>query len=263
MIIDFHTHAFIDKIAEGAIADLSAKCGEKPFYNGTLKGLTDSMEKAGVDISVVQSIATKPHQTPKINEWSYEINKLPNIIAFGSIHPDYEDWRTELHNIKAHGLKGIKFHPDYQGFFVDEDRMIPIYQEAFKLGLIVLFHAGVDIGLPKPTHCTPQRVNRVMDIFEGQKVVFAHMGAYDMWQDVEKYMAGHDFFIDSSFALSKMNREQAMNIIEKHGYNKILFGTDSPWTGQKEEIKFINEFGFSCEVKKALLGENAFNLLEL
>ena len=63
MIIDFHTHCFSDEIAAKAIPKLAREGNIKPFADGTVSNLKESMKVAGVDISVVQSIATKSKQT--------------------------------------------------------------------------------------------------------------------------------------------------------------------------------------------------------
>lgn len=262
MIIDFHTHCFPDELAPKATAVLAERAGTPKRLEGTIGDLMASMDKSGVDASVVLGIATKPSQTRRINDWSDEINN-ERIIAFGSVHPDYEDWETELERISELGLKGIKFHPDYQDFFVDEPRMFPIYEKAFELGLIVLFHAGVDIGLPPPVHCTPQRLVKVLDAFEGGHIVAAHMGGHDYWKDVQKYLAGRDIYLDTAYSMEKMGRELFLEICNTHGYDKILFATDSPWTDQSEEIARLKSYKLGQSAENAILGGNAAALLGL
>lgn len=262
MIIDFHTHCFPDELAPRATAVLAKRAGIPQRLAGTIKDLKRSMKKAGVSSSVVLGIATKPMQTVTINDWSREIND-GQIIAFGSVHPEYEDWKKELERIKEIGLKGIKLHPDYQEFFVDEQRMFPIYEKAFELGLIVVFHAGVDIGLPPPVHCTPAALRKVVDAFPGGNIVAAHMGGYDCWNDVEKYLVGRDVYFDTSYSLDKIGRETFSRIAAAHGCKRILFATDSPWTDQEEEINRLKSFGLSPEAGQAILYGNAARLLGL
>jgi len=273
LIIDIHTHAFDDRIAKNAMEILSSRSGIDYSFDGTVSGLAASMKKAGIHMSVIQPVATKPSQVTKINDWAAGVNAaskraaeaspgtLPPIISFGAIHPDYEGWREELHRIREMGLLGIKLHPDYQGFFLDEDRMVPIYQEAIRLGLILLIHSGLDIGLPEPVHCTPERIARLLPLFAGEKVIFAHMGAYQMYDDVEKYLLGSDIFIDTSFAISKMDRAQALSIIRGHGPEKVLFGTDAPWTDQSRELDYIMNLGLTPAELEAILGKNSAHLL--
>ncbi len=262
MVIDFHVHCFPDELAPRAVRALAERCGVPPRLDGTLEDIRRSMKRANIDNSVLLSIATKPLQTEKVNTWSASVNGN-GIIAFGSIHPDYEKWKEELMRIKSLGIRGIKFHPDYQLFYVDEERMFPIYELAAELGLIIIFHAGVDIGLPEPYHCTPDRLLKVIKAFPGVKVVAAHMGGFSYWDGVEKLLVGQDIYIDTSYSLGVMDDEQAKRIITNHDYRKILFATDSPWTDQEEEILKLKKLNLGTEIEDAVLGLNAVKLLEM
>jgi len=262
MVVDFHVHCFPDELAEKAIPALAKRAGIPARLNGTIDNIKKSMKEAKIDKSVVLSIATKPTQTEKINNWAAEIQD-DGIIAFGSIHPDYEGWKDELWRIKELGLKGIKLHPDYQNFFVDEERMFPIYELAFKLDLIIIFHAGVDIGLPAPFHCTPDRLLKVVKTFPQGKIVAAHMGGYKYWDDVENLLVGENLYFDTSYSLGWLDEVQAKRIINNHGFEKILFATDSPWSDQAEELSKIKNLNLGYEAESAILGGNAEKLFGL
>ncbi|KNY27412.1 amidohydrolase family protein [Pseudobacteroides cellulosolvens] len=218
------------------------------------------MKKAGVDYSVLLPIATKPSQTEVINNWAASICG-DGIIAFGSIHPDHTEWKKELKRIKDLGLKGIKLHPDYQLFYIDDKRMYPIYEYMFSLGLVLVFHAGRDIGLPEPYHCTPDRLYKLVCDFNGAKIIAAHMGSFAYWDDVEKYLVGTDIYFDTSYSLGCISDDQAKRIILNHGYEKVLFATDSPWTDQSEEIDKLRNLKLGTKAESAILGENACKLL--
>ncbi|HHU90361.1 MAG TPA: amidohydrolase family protein [Clostridiaceae bacterium] len=262
MIIDFHTHCFTDELASSAIPVLAQKANIPAFANGTVSALKESMKKYNITFSVVLNIATKPSQTETINNWAAEIQK-DSIIAFGSIHPKYKNWENELMRIKGLGLKGIKFHPEYQAFYVDDEAMYPIYEKAFELGLIVVFHAGVDLGYKPPVHCTPDRLDKLVRNFKGGTLVAAHMGGFRYWDDVEKYLVGKDIYFDTSFCLGYMTKEQKQRIIQSHGYKKIVFGSDSPWKNQGEEVQRIKALCLEKDAEEAILYNNAAELLKL
>lgn len=262
MIIDFHVHCFDDEIAGKAIAALSAAGNIPPRTDGTLAGIRRSMKKAGVDKSVIMNIATKPRQVVRINRWAMSISS-DDIIPFGTVHPGFEDWENELETIHGAGLKGIKLHPDYQEFYVDDPGVIPIYEKAAELGLVVLFHSGLDIGLPPPYHCTPERMKNVVRAVPGARLVAAHMGGYNYWDEVERCLAGENLYFDTSYCLHKMNRDQFLRIAAKHGFDKILFGTDSPWRDQSEEVKRALGTKLPEDAAGAILGGNAAMLLGL
>lgn len=262
MVIDFHVHCFADDIAQRAVESLAKTAGITPRADGTVSGIKASMKKAAVDRSVVLSIATKPQQTGRINQWAASIQDEA-IIAFGTLHPGFEDWEKEIDRMHEAGIKGIKFHPDYQQFFVDDPGMFPIYEKAAGLGMIIIFHAGVDIGLPAPYHCPPDRMRKVVRAFPDARFVAAHMGGYDQWDDVEQYLAGEDLYFDTAYSLHTIDMEQFSRIASKHGYERLLFATDSPWGDQCDEVRRIMGMKLSDTAKEAVLGRNAARLLGL
>lgn len=264
-IIDFHTHCFPEKIAGKALASLSHCSGDaRPFHAGTADSLLAQIHAAGADGAVVLNIATNPRQQESVNNFAIETNgNFPDLYAFGSVHPDCPDALDELTRIHAAGLKGVKLHPDYQHFFVDEERMLPIYEKIASLNMITVFHAGVDIGYPDPVHCTPERLAHILPAFGGAPVVAAHMGGYMCWKDVLKFLAGKAVYLDTAFSYSRMPPDWAREIVRRHGAEQILLGSDMPWSDTANEIRFVKSLGFSPEETAAVLGGNACRLLHL
>lgn len=265
MIIDFHTHTFPDKIAAKTIEKLSSVSNITPFADGTVRGLSEVMKKSDVDLSVVLPVATKPEQFKTINETAQMINReyAGRLISFGGIHPDSPDYKKELDVIKDMGLAGIKLHPDYQKVYIDDERYIRIVDYASQLGLITVVHAGVDVGYPDPVHCTPERSRNLIDAVHPEKLVLAHMGGFDMWEDVEKYLAGQDIYLDTAYTFEKMGEERFLRLVRLHGVEKVLFATDSPWCGQKESVEWIKASGLTQEEQEIIFYGNAKRLLGL
>lgn len=262
MIIDIHSHCFPDVLAARAISTLTERAGIPAYTDGTVNGLKRSMNEAGIDVCVLQHIATKPDQTVNVNRWAAEIQN-ENIICFGSIYPDFHDWKEEIKWLTHAGIKGVKFHPEYQDFYVDDEKVYPIYEALFQAGLVVLFHAGMDLGFPPPYHCPPSRLSKVLDAFPGAKIIAAHMGGYRYWDDVEKYLLGRDVYLDTSFAYNDLGPEAMKSLIKDHGTGKILFGSDSPWTEQSGEVANIKSLNLTDEEIGSILGGNAASLLSL
>ncbi len=263
MLIDFHTHAFADSLAPRAIASLSAASGGQiPRTDGTTAGLIRRMDETGVSHSVMLNIATKPKQQTRINDWAKEISS-DRITAFGSVHPDAPDVFDELERIKELGLKGVKLHPEYQNFEVDEPRMLPIYKKIASLGLITVFHAGQDIGFMPPAKASPEKLVRALPAFDGAPVVAAHFGGYIMWDDVLDQLCGLPIYFDTSFCFARIQLPLAQAIIEKHTPEKILFGTDLPWSDAAAERRLIDSFDLSASDKEKIFFRNAARLLQM
>lgn len=179
MIVDFHTHTYPDKIVSKTLELLVSRSKTKPASDGTLAGLQHSMAQSGVDISVVLPVVTAPHQVERINTVAKTVTAQftgSGVWSFGGIHPGNDNYKEILNGIKSAGLKGIKLHPDYQDAMFNDIRYKRIIGYATELGLVVVVHAGVDIGLPSVTHCTPDMVCEVLDEVQPERLVLAHMG---------------------------------------------------------------------------------------
>ncbi len=263
MLIDFHTHCFPEKIAEKAISKLSyASGGMIPMTDGTKAGLLSVMDREGVDISVVLNIATNATQQTSVNDFAASI-RSNRIIAFGSVFPDSPDVLSELERIHDMGLLGVKLHPNYQGFSADDPKMRPIYQKIAALGLITVFHAGLDYGFPPPYGGMPDKLARALPWFEGAPVVAAHLGGIGCFEEVITHLCGKNIYLDTSFSYGQLPRYYAEKIVKTHGADKILFGTDTPWHTAAQEQRLIHTLHLSEEECKLIFSENAKRLLHL
>ncbi len=262
MLIDFHTHAFPDKIAPRAIEKLAfASGGLTPYTDGTVGGLRASMAASGVDTAVVLSIATNAHQQASVNDFAAAINQGADIVAFGSVFPDAPDALDELERIKALGLKGVKLHPDYQGFNVDDPKMKPLYQKISSLGLITVFHAGLDYGFCPPYGATPDKLETALGWFESP-VVAAHWGGVNCGEAVLARLCGREnLYFDTSFGYSMMPRCIALRILERHTPARMLFGTDTPWHTAAMEWRLLDTLGLTDAERDAIASGNAKQLL--
>ncbi len=268
MIIDFHTHVFPPQIAAKTLEVLKANVynvrGETaPSYTeGTVESLKRSMAENGIDISVVMPIATKPKQTPTINTYAEEITE-GNIISFGSLHPMQEDWEEVLDDLSQRGFKGIKIHPQYQDVYVDSPEVIRIIKKAEELKMYTMFHAGADVGVATSELCTVERICRLLDHVSGKFLIAAHLGGFEMWDDVEKYLVGSEMYFDISCACSLIENEQFLRIIRNHGADKILYGSDSPWKSQSSPLEELKKLDLTQEEMDLITHKNAMKILDI
>ena len=264
MIIDFHTHCFPDALAAKALPILAKAANIPPSLDGTLAELETSMTASGIDRAVMLQIAVKTTQNKTVNNWAIErLTQNPRIIPFGSVHPLSADWSEELERLAATGVKGVKFHPEYQQVYVNDPLMFPIYDKLTELGLIAVFHAGADIGIPPPIHSRPEHFAAVIDKLPRGKTVLAHFGGWKLWDDVEHILADSHLLMDTSFCGRYMPQEKMLSLIGKHGADKFLFGSDSPWAAQTEAINDIKKLALPPADEAAILGANAAKLLAI
>lgn len=166
MIIDFHTHIFPEKIASRAIASLEQKAKMRAHVSGVEASLRASMDKSGVDLSIILPVVTNPHQFETVNRVAVETNehtKETGLLSFGGIHPDNDNYREIIQFLAGHGCKGIKVHPVYQGVAIDDIRFLRIIDCAEEYGLVTITHAGYDIGFPGEEQSLPVHICNMLD----------------------------------------------------------------------------------------------------
>lgn len=263
-IIDFHTHAFPDALAARAIPALEHEAVEagskvRAFHGGKVSDLLASMDKAGIEASVVCSIATRPEQFGSIFKWSRQIAS-ERIIPFPSFHPDDPDFAGRIRQIAQAGFKGVKFHPYYQDFYLAEDRLIPVYEALADSGLIVVMHTGYDIAFERIRRCDPRQILQVTERVPGLRLVTTHLGAWDQWDEVREMLIGKEIYMDLSFSVEYLG-QGLRDFIEAHPPGYVLFGSDSPWTGQKETLQAVMGLGLDGDTLAGVLGGNARGLL--
>lgn len=292
MLIDFHTHCFPPKVAEKAIPHLAAICGQTPLTDGTFDDTREKMRAWGVDRFLALNIATAPKQQTNVNNFAASIDKTPARVdskachdksvcrddsicrdntacrgndvcrALGSVHAAAPDALEELQRVKDLGLPGVKLHPDYQGVEMDDKTLLEVYDLCSQWGMFCVFHAGFDPVSPDVTRVIPQKALEIHKQFPRLKMVLAHMGGFARWDEVEEFLVGTGVYFDTSLAPAHMPPEQALRIIQNHGAERVLFGSDCPWGSPEEGARYIDGLPLTSAQKDRIFAENALELLK-
>lgn len=263
MKIDTHIHAYTDSLAERVVAKLSATADCPCYTDGTIKGTREMLARSGIDYGVLLPIATKPTQQTTINNWVNEV-KGGSIIPFGTVHPFAEDALDELERIKGMGFKGVKLHNDYQGVFIFDEKCQRIYKRCEELGLPVVFHMGYDPVSPVIHRAMPYDLIELSGRYPKLRLIGAHMGGNYMWEHVLRYVAGlPNVYFDTAYVAKDMDRALFAEIVKKHGTDRILFGSDLPWSDPRTEIELVESLNSPDNEKDKIFHKNAQELLEL
>jgi predicted TIM-barrel fold metal-dependent hydrolase len=276
LVIDFHIHAFADKIAARAMGELQKNLREgglddTAFSDGTYSDTEAYFRRTGFS-GVFMPIATKPSQMTICNTVAAEKNNYSagdaRFWSFGSVFPltktadERQAVLDELSRIKSLGLYGVKLHPDYQVFYPDDENVFPVYEKCAELGLPIMFHAGFDPISPKLTHATPDRLLRVIENFPKLTAIFAHMGGEDHWDEVITLLCGKNCFIDTSYCADNMDSALMERMIKMHGSKRVLFGSDFPWKTPDVIVTKLKTLNLSDGEIHNILYKNALKLLK-
>ena len=261
-VIDAHTHIYPAKIAAKAIAGTGKFYGIAPNeLDGSPDTLLREDRMGGIDLSLVCSVATTPRQVSSINRYlaSVAAEYPGQIEAIGTLHPESEDQSADVEEAVSLGLRGVKLHPDIQGFRLDDERCMEIF--ALCEGrLPVLCH----LGDTRYDYSNPARVRRVLENFPRLTLIGAHFGGWSLWRQAAEALHGCErLLVDSSSSLFALSPEEAAALVRLYGADRVLFGVDYPmWTPGEELNRFL-ALPLTEEERERVLYKNAAALYGL
>ena len=257
---DIHAHIFPPHVAEKVIAHLEGYYGFKWAGSGVFEDLISSMDEAGVARCNIFSCATKPEQVETANNYLASLQeKFPDrFTCFGTMHPEYAASGRELKRLRSLGLRGLKIHPDFQRFHIDDPKMIRIY-DLVGDSMPMLFH----VGDPYQDFSAPKRLGRVLDMMPGLKIIAAHLGGYRAWEEGKRYLVGRSLWLDTSSTVGYLPAAEARKIILAHGCSKVLWGSDYPAVRHEQAVADIRQMKLTGEQEEQIFFRNAEILLGL
>jgi predicted TIM-barrel fold metal-dependent hydrolase len=274
MLIDCHTHAFADKIADKAVKQLIDYYQIPTNFNGRLPELLKVANEAKLDAIVLLMAATRPEQVKPANDWVlklaqipapklqslFKLDQIPRIIPFGTFHPADPNWRAELQRLKMAGIKGLKLHPEFQGIDLADPGLGAFFEEA-AADFVLMVHIG-DPKISPDNFSTPKKVRNLLRNFPKLRLIAAHLGGYYFWEEALTELAGQNIYLDTSSALSYIAPDLLRRIINRHDVARILFGSDYPLTSPAAEIRLLDQLDWlSSAAKELIYGENCRHLL--
>ena len=261
-IINAHCHIYPEKIAERAVM------GIRDFYdldmslNGKVSNLIEDGSKVGVTHYLIHSVATTPKQVRSINEFiSDVVNSNPDLFTgFGTLHPDSDDIEGDFNHLISLGLKGVKLHPDFQQFALDEKRAFKLAEVIDKGNVPVLIHCG-DF---RYNYSNPEQLKPLLDKFPDLTVIGAHFAGWSIWKEATEKLAGTpNLYVDVSSSLYALSPDEAKEYIHAYGVEKVLWGTDYPMWEAESEMELFHKIGLTMDEENMILYENAAKLLGL
>ncbi len=262
-IIDAHCHIFPDKIAVKATQN-TLKFYDIPHtaYYGDVGSLLKQCEESGVSRCVVSGVATNPQQPKKLNEFLKNEEKLhpDKFIALGSLHPESPTIPEDFKHLIDLGIKGVKIHPDIQGYKADCKGYMEIYELCDNAGIPILIHTGDS----RYDNSNPNRMEKILKAYPHLQIIGAHLGGWSVWEEAcEKLCKYDNFYVDTCSSFYLISHTNAKRIINKYGTDKVIFGTDYPMWKQKDEIERILSLGFCDEDLEKIFSKNILKVLNL
>lgn len=261
MIVDTHVHVWPDRIAKAALAGNRVP-GLVARGDGTVSGLEADMDSSGVDLSCCMAIANEARHVERVNEFAAS-TRSDSRVPVGTVHVELSA-EENLASLRRNQIRVVKIHPLFQGFPLNDPRLWEIF-EALEDEFVVITHVGEGGDAYRNSLSNPGMIRDIARQFPALRLVACHFGGYRILDEAEEVLAGVDVVLETSWppSLSKLRPERVRALIQRHGAERIVFGSDWPMTSPTEEIRTIEALGLSDDDTKLVLGGTMARLLGL
>ena len=260
MIIDAHTHIFPDHQAAAALQAAARMFNVPTYGTATADNLLSRMDSCGISYAVIHMVAPTPSMVQNTNTWLINLCQ-DRFIKFGTLHPRFSKNKDEIKRLRDAGIFGVKLQPDVQHFSPDDCALTyPLYEALCLHGMTVMFHVGGEPLLSPANRSRPKMIAQIACDFPELRIVAAHLGGLNMWEEVEEVLAGlPNVWMETSLSYKFISPALAQRIIDKHGHTKIFFGTDYPFAPVDVSLAAARSVSFLSESQKQdILGKNAY-----
>ena len=235
MIIDIHNHV-----------------GIRIGRSQTGAELVEKMDRAGVDKSVIFSFVEQPD-----DEFiAREVKAFPDrLIGFSCVNPwlRKEALSTIERGVKELGLKGLKLHPLLHGTQMDNvELMGPIFEKCEELNIPIIAHSGDSV------FSLPIQFEEIAKVFPNVTLIMAHAG---FMQSVGQARRAAKRCPNIVLDMCAGTSVDIIDAVEEVGPERIVMGSDSPFTDVEVEMLKVKLAVSDPTVQKMILGENAARIL--
>jgi predicted TIM-barrel fold metal-dependent hydrolase len=119
------------------------------------------------------------------------------------------------------------------------------------------------MAFPGNTQADVERIKRVADWFKDLIIVCTHVGGWKQWDRIGCLSKCKNVYTETSLTLSEMSDEEFVKALSHFDEDRVLFGSDSPWTDQKEMLERTLKLRIPDGLKEKMLYTNAAALLKL
>jgi uncharacterized protein len=258
VIIDCHFHVWPDVIARRALAQPAGDLVR--VGDGTREGAVAAMDAAGIDRAVALGVGNTPDRVESANRFVGELQG-ERFIGFGSVHPGLSV-QENVDGLRRHGLRGTKIHPLFQGYALDDPGLLEIL-DALQGEFAAIVHVGH--GGEGSGRCTPSMLVKLVKQFPRLDLIACHFGGYRLLDEAEELIIGLPVYVDTSWppGIGSVDRGRVKRMIERHGPERVIYGSDWPMADPAADVQAICDLGLSDADTDAVLGGNLARILGL
>jgi len=260
LIIDAHAHVWPDDLAPRVLQ--RPRAGNQALFDGTVSGLLRSMDEAGIDRSICLGVAQSGKYVHRVNEFAATLN-TDRLVGFGTVHPELSA-AENLRSLRENGLAGVKIHPLYQGYGLDDPCLHDIFA-ALGSEFAFIIHAGSGEDPVANERGAPAKLRDLINRFPESRIIACHFGGYLVLDQAKQFVLGTNVHLETAWpkSLDELDPALVRELMTAHGLDRIIFGSDWPMTNPRREIAAIRALGLDPAAEAGVLGGNIARVLGL
>jgi len=236
LMIDIHTHCHQPEHRGPAWAEFAKRAYGERDWSYSPQDFTMVMKEAGVTSAAIFGVAAHDIELATPNEFVEAFSAQVDIETFPFMALDLSSPRfwDEYNDGVARGFRGVKLYPVAALFDPTDVAFDPLYEDAARRGLVLLWHMG---ATPNPRGSlaltNPILIDEVARRHPTLTQVIAHMGHPWQRETVIVIRKNPRVFSDVSASWARpQDGFQALVRAQEWGVlDKLLFGSDYPhWT---------------------------------
>lgn len=187
------------------------------------------------------------------------------LIPFGTVNPTLPDWEEDLRRCREeYGMPGIRLHPSYHGYQLDDPRFADLLRQAAEFKLTVQLVLNMEDErtqhpLVRVTEPDTGPVLRLLPKIPGLRLVIQNRKREPSGKLLGRLSYQGEVYFD--FAMLEGVGAIA-KLIEEIPSDRVLFGSNYPFFYFESALLKVKESGLSESRQKAIFSENASLVLE-
>jgi hypothetical protein len=280
MIIDCHCHIFTKQVIRNVISRTALVeelgLGIDVEHRSDPQVLDESAVANKVAYCILLPTASPDRVQIENDRYFSVTSSFPRLKTLATLHPQMVNLTDETERMFSLDITGFKFSSFSQRFDIasdDVEKMLRIIQKIsilkrnkYTIVFDTFNRADVHFGAHGEHITTPAKLNSVVVRHPEINFLATHMGGLvaDYDDNRQNLEPATNLYLDTSNAAHTLSTDQFIELLQRHGSDHILFGTDWPWFDHASEIPLIESLlekaGFDGHQKAAVFRTNAEKL---
>jgi len=242
------------------IIDAHAHYGPIRLRSFSDEQLIAALDRYGIAKALMSSPIALSGEDRRGNEALHRMQeKYPDRIVGYCVPNPFREPVEEIRRCADYGCRAIKLHPGISECPMDHRLYWPVYEEAQRRRMPVLFHTGGNLVEPDFRFATPEMAVQIARQFPGAVFIAGPMGLERWLEFIDAAPRVDNLYLDITMSVPGV--EKVEMAVQAVGARRVVFGTDLPLLNPAIPLGLLEEARLTNEEKERILWQNINELI--